>query len=413
MVEAQPGYGIAAFERPTQPLSPEARVALDVLGPCYGLTNKIRDRFGWDLPENDPKARSETQLPEGVVAASDHADKDDATVGRLARRAKRFITIDDEHSLLQMSAEGGVDRAEDVTLQQVNLPPNVTQTGEGGKFGKMAAQKSKMLGDPISGEASPVAVADEEEPTGIMAQCATKTRDLEAGSEAESVAAMVQGNLSQIEHSTHLLDYLEVNPDGPFTEYDAAVLLWVTDPRFVPATQPRVVGHVTAYGVPGGAAEGRFAPNQVGAVGDLVEIGFINGRKVLIQDVPREYTYSSPGVLALTSKGAPKYKQPNASELALAHAKLLGHDSGAVVTSARYLLEHIVEAAKVAYVAAKRGDPPIRVVPTAYGTSRMESVTGTEPEKMSLAHILGAIGKAHRLSKALYEDIMADELLPA
>jgi len=369
---------------------------LEVLEPCLRLTSQAEVLLNGPLLPNTEK-RADVQLPPGVVVESDleglsFAEKAEQTLGS---EVHRLIKPAEEATFYAMGAEAGIGRAQDITLQHVGLPATALLVCQGGRLDtKGPSQKSMALGEALTSDTPPSEAADEK-PVGDVVQCASKYRELD-DKELVAVTAIAETFMGlggeDNERKQQLLRDLGIDPAYPRTEWDGLMMLWVTDPNFVASKAV----HIRTFDVNGAeSTEG----------GKLLHIGSMHGRQVFAQEVPRIDKVDENGKVERSKSGKAKYVQPNATMLAAVAAKQLGNKNVGVVTSATYVLEEIVDAAEVAYDLALSGVTDMSVRPIAYGTRRMEMVTGKKPPKPSLAHVLGVLGKAQRRAQALKQRV--------
>jgi hypothetical protein len=314
--------------------------ALAVIGPALDGIERIEIRLGVPLVGNT-EIRSEVDLPSGVVLASA------STVDEM-RGAERVITDREAERFYTDMAAHGVGREQDITLAEAGVPVDALQVPEGGLMHtKMVALKQMILEQKpalvVGGgdNRTPGSVEATKTP-GDIVQLASKHRKVKPETpEMAAAVRLVNENQEVIARNAALFQFLEVDPRSPHTEWDVATVLWLSDPNFVLAEAPRIVGTVDVEGTPGGR----------GVSGSLFEVGSIHGRKVFLQQVPRipKVPPESGEPVVHPDTKRPLYVQPNSSQFAAAHAEILGAESVAIATSATYLPETIAEITEVKF----------------------------------------------------------------
>lgn len=363
--------------------------ARSVIGPAMESIGKIETIMIVDLTAN-VEIRSDTELPPGVVlySGSEKAQLD---------QAKRILTDHDVEFLYTEMGRHGTGRVEDITLREAGLPADALQELGGAILPtKMTALKEMTLeqrpelpegGEGEVGPTQPIMPGD-------IVQTAAKHRKLQDAKGEFAVAArLVAENQQTVARHMALFRELGVDPENPQNEWDAAAILWLSDPEFVAADSPREVGTVEVDGGPNG---------QI-VSGRLLEVGSIRGRKLYLQEVPRTLAFDKAGKpIMRPGTDKQRYIQPNASEFAAAHAGILGVESVAVAESSTYLAETIAEITKTKFERALAGKPSVRIAPIAYGTARLARIQGDPaPQRPKLGHALGGIQKAARTYREL------------
>ncbi|GEM_PF-1879699 len=395
------GETLPAYDQAEREASPEIQQVLAELEPCIGVAERVKTLLNGEFPSNT-ETRKDVVFPKGVVVQSEIADLPDVDGPSIAWNAKRLIKPHEEETFYAFGAEVGVGRGPDIALRDVGMPANSLLVCEGGRVDTKGTSQMLLAleGAFLAGKTDPR--GPEDQPTGSIVQCATRhrtTKEEELAAMTATAAAFEHLEGPQAEQKRALLRQLGVDPAHPTTEWDGLMMMWVTHPDFVPNEQAM---HIRTFDVNGAESfEG----------GRLISIGSLHGRQIFAQEVPRaDQVDAQTGEVIRSSSGKAKYVQPNAATLAVSLLESLGGRHAAVVTSATYLLEHIVETAKVKWQMARNGVTDMTVRPIAYGTNRMKAITGAEPKRPKLGHMLGAIGKAYRQAVELRAQILADGL---
>jgi hypothetical protein len=236
--QTEQGNGQAEFEAR---LAQARAEALGVVGPALAGIEQVEIRLGVPLIGNK-EIRSEADLPPGVVLAS-------ASTEQEMREAERVITDKEAERFYTDMAEHGIGRERDITLAEAGLPVDALNEVEGGLLHtKMTALKQMVLEQrprTAVGSGEVEATSDAPKIPGDIVQLASKHRKVKPDSpEHEAAARLVDENQEVIARNAALFQFLEVDPRNPRTEWDAAVILWLSDPDFRLAEAPRIIGMV-------------------------------------------------------------------------------------------------------------------------------------------------------------------------